>query len=101
MLFFSRFEILKLKEYLNTDDYRYPVHQLILPSPNSHSTSFHVSCIILSNFLTLYFPFFTFFLINHNREQVNQMSLMKDSLFCERSTVDQLNLEAERSEKEK
>ena len=34
------------------------------------SYSFHVPCIILSNIFALYVPCFTFFLIDHNRQQV-------------------------------
>ena len=59
MLFFLRFEILKVKECLNTDDQCYPVNQFTLPPLNSHF-NFHIlfmyyALCFQACILTLYF----------------------------------------------
>ena len=72
--------MLKVKVFLNAEDQCYHVHLFILRSPNSHGI-FHTiftyrafyfpTCI-----LTLYFSYFSFFLINNNQKQVFLIKLV-------------------------
>ena len=98
VLFFLRYEILKVKYVWVCGRLTLPLHQSILPTANSHcilytlytaysySSYFHISlsfshmqsCIILSNeHFNLVLSMFLF-LINHNRKQ---MLLMKWFIF--------------------
>ena len=69
--------MLKVKVFLNAEDQCYHVHLFILPSLNTNHTIFTYHAFYFPMcILTLYFSYFSCFLINNNQKQVLLIKLV-------------------------